>query len=164
MKAKDAIDLTGPRQSKWVLVLIGVEKLTKASLMVFVAIQAHRLILSPDAAATVQQWVHQIRVDPENRHLHALIARVTGLSHRRLWEISLGSYLYASLYIVEGVGLILKKRWAEWLTAIMTAIFIPLEVYELFRAHHHVLKVLALVINIAIAWYLFARLRRERAI
>ena len=148
-------------RSKWILVLIGIEKLTKAALLIFVAIQAHRLILSPDAAAMVQHWVHQIRVDPDNGHIHGLVARLTGMSHRRLRLISLGSYLYAGLYLVEGFGLVLRKHWAEWLTAIATTLFIPLEIYELFRAHHHVIKVIALAINIAIVIYLFARLRRD---
>src|SRR6185437_11363868 len=75
-------------RSKWILVLIGIEKLTKAALLIFVAIQAHRLILSPDAAAMVQHWVHQIRVDPDNGHIHGLVARLTGMSHRRLRLIS----------------------------------------------------------------------------
>ena len=70
--------------------------------------------------------------------------------------------MYASLYIVEGVGLILRKRWAEWLTASATTIFIPMEIFELFRG-------LTITpsscwrrgINVAIVIYLFARLRRE---
>ena len=51
--------MTSPAKSKWILVLIGIEKLTKAALLILVAIQVHRLILSPNAADTVAHWVHQ---------------------------------------------------------------------------------------------------------
>ena len=33
----------------------------------------------------------------------------------------------------EGVSLLLRKRWAEYFTVIVTASFIPLEIYELVK-------------------------------
>ena len=54
-----------------------------------------------------------------------------------------------------------EKRWAEYLTVVVTASLIPLEVWEIFR-HPTWLKVLALVINVAILIYLIRLLRRER--
>jgi hypothetical protein len=37
------------------------------------------------------------------------------------------------LEIVEGVGLWLRKRWAEWLTVIATSLLVPFEIYELIH-------------------------------
>ena len=50
---------------------------------------------------------------------------------------------------VEAVGLWLQKRWAEYLTLISTSALLPLEVYELDHERVTVLKVIALVVNIA---------------
>jgi uncharacterized membrane protein (DUF2068 family) len=60
---------------------------------------------------------------------------------------------YALLEGVEAVGLWLGKRWAEYLTFVATIVFIPYEIYELFKSIT-ALKVVALVINVAIAVYL----------
>jgi uncharacterized membrane protein (DUF2068 family) len=60
---------------------------------------------------------------------------------------------YAVLELVEAVGLWLAKRWAEYLTFIATAVFLPLEVYELTKSIS-VLKLTAFVINVAIVVYL----------
>jgi uncharacterized membrane protein (DUF2068 family) len=61
--------------------------------------------------------------------------------------------VYAIIEGVEAVGLWYAKRWAEYLTLIVTASFLPLEVYEL--AHRvTVFKVIALVINVAVVAYL----------
>jgi uncharacterized membrane protein (DUF2068 family) len=35
------------------------------------------------------------------------------------------------VFAVEGVGLWLQRRWAEWLTVVVTASLIPLELWEL---------------------------------
>ena len=60
---------------------------------------------------------------------------------------------YAVLEGVEAIGLWFQKRWAEYLTLIATAALLPLEVYELTRTVT-VLKVVALVVNIAVVVYL----------
>ena len=60
---------------------------------------------------------------------------------------------YAALEGLEAVGLWLQKRWAEYLTLIATALFLPLEVWEI--AHHVTpFKVIAFVINVAVVVYL----------
>jgi uncharacterized membrane protein (DUF2068 family) len=60
---------------------------------------------------------------------------------------------YAVLEGVEAIGLWWQKRWAEYLTLIATALFLPLEVYEI---SHKVsaLKIVALIVNVAVVLYL----------
>src|SRR5262249_47735664 len=50
-------------------------------------------------------------------------------------------------------GLLLKKRWAEWLTVLVTASFVPFEVYEIAQ-RGGAAKIAALVLNVAIVAYL----------
>ena len=64
---------------------------------------------------------------------------------------------YAIIEGVEAVGLWLMKRWAEYLTLIVTASLLPLEVYELTHKASP-FKVIALIVNLAIvAYLLFAK-------
>ena len=61
--------------------------------------------------------------------------------------------IYAVLEGTEAVGLWREKRWAEYLTALATAGFLPLEIYDLTKGVT-VLRVGALVINVAVLVYL----------
>ena len=146
------------RQSDYALLLIGAFKLLKALLLVAFAIGAIRL-LHRDVAATLTRWVHAVRVDPDNRFVHAALTRALGVTHKQLRELSAGTFLYATLFATEGIGLLLRKRWAEYFTIITTALFIPLELYEI--AHHFTaVKVAVTLINVLIVAYLAARVRR----
>ncbi len=60
---------------------------------------------------------------------------------------------YGVLEGVEAVGLWYGKRWAEYLTFVATIVFIPIEIDELIKGVT-ALKVVAFVINVAIAVYL----------
>ena len=44
----------------------------------------------------------------------------------------MGTFLYALLYLVEGIGLLLKKHWAEYFTVVATGLFIPVEIWEVW--------------------------------
>jgi uncharacterized membrane protein (DUF2068 family) len=60
---------------------------------------------------------------------------------------------YALLEGIEAVGLWYQKRWAEYLTFVATAVFLPFEVHELL-ARLTWFRVLAFVINVAVVAYL----------
>ena len=47
--------------------------------------------------------------------------------------VRLVTLAYAAVFAVEGVGLWMRRRWAEWMTTIITASLIPLEVWELIH-------------------------------
>lgn len=61
--------------------------------------------------------------------------------------------LYAVVEGIEAVGLWMLKRWAEYLTLLVTASFLPFEIYELSRRVTP-FKISAIVINVAIVAYL----------
>lgn len=142
------------------ILLIGLFKLLKGLLLVAVGIGALKL-LHKDVAAVVNHWVQILRVDPDNRFIHRLLAKVFAVSPRQLKELSVGTFFYASLLLTEGVGLLLRKHWAEYFTVITTAALIPLEVYELAHKFTAV-RVGVTLVNVAIVWYLAQGLRAGR--
>ncbi|HET6246724.1 MAG TPA: DUF2127 domain-containing protein [Tepidisphaeraceae bacterium] len=144
------------------LVLIGVTKVFKALMFLFLATQLHRL-LDPNVGNSLRDFCHHVRVDPDNRHVHALIEKLTGVSPATLRRLRLGSYLYAALFATEGLGLIFRRKWAEYMTVITTSLLLPVEAYEIFHGHHHVGKIVFLVINVAIVVYLIGRLPKKEA-
>jgi uncharacterized membrane protein (DUF2068 family) len=141
------------------LLLIAIFKLIKGALLIAVGIGALKL-LHRDVAEVVGEWVDALRIDPGNRYIHRLLERLWSLDEHKLKEISAGTFFYAALLLTEGFGLLLEKRWAEYFTVIITGSFLPLEVYELVR-RATLAKVLLLAFNVAVVWYLVARLRHE---
>jgi uncharacterized membrane protein (DUF2068 family) len=144
---------------QWVVRVIGATKLLKAVLTLVVAIEAFRLIHG-DVEAILEHWVQIIRVDPDNYYVHGLLEKIFALKPSTLRAISAGSFLYFALYTLEGVGLILDKMWAEWLTVGTTAGFIPLEIIHLSRGIHP-LGVGVFIFNLLVLAYLLARLAAQ---
>lgn len=145
------------KQSSFILVLIGIFKLLKAVLLFGVAVGAIRL-LHKDLARTALHWVQVLRVDPDNRFVHGLLVKIFRLTPTQLKELSLGTFIYAGLFTTEGIGLLLRKRWAEYFTIVTTGGLIPLEIFELAR-HFTIAKLVIMLVNVLIVWYLVARVR-----
>jgi uncharacterized membrane protein (DUF2068 family) len=72
--------------------------------------------------------------------------------------VAIAAIGYALLEGTEGVGLAMRRRWAEYLTVLATGILIPYEAYEV--VHHITLfKVGALLLNVGVVGYLVYRKR-----
>jgi uncharacterized membrane protein (DUF2068 family) len=147
------------QKSDRTLLLIALFKLIKGVSLIVVGIGALKL-LHRDVADTVAQWVNALRVDPDNKFVHALLARLLFVNPNQLKALSAGTFIYAGLLLTEGTGLLLRKRWAEYFTIITTGGLIPLEVYELVERFTMV-RVAVLIVNIAIVVYLVVRVRRN---
>ena len=139
------------------LILIALFKLVKAVALIAVGIGALKY-LHKDLAQSVMHWVDVLRVDPDSRFIHPILAKCFSVTPKQLKEVSAGTFFYAALLLTEGIGLLLRKHWAEYFTIITTGLLLPLEGYELAK-HVTVTKVIVLLVNAAIVWYLIARVR-----
>jgi uncharacterized membrane protein (DUF2068 family) len=150
------------RQTK-LLPLIATFKLLKACSLFALAFGLHHLRVG-DSGAIILDWCRAIRIDPDNKIAHSIISKVTGMPDSRLHELGIGTFFYGFLFLTEGTGLLLKQKWAEYLTVVSTITFLPLEIYELVaRPHRKVLKAVVLLINVAIVLYLIMNLRKKDA-
>lgn len=141
--------------------MIAVLKFGKAALLVAVGLGALRL-LDADVAGRVQHWATAIAASGDRQLVQHLVARLMSLRPARLEALGIGAFLYAGLFAIEGVGLWQGRRWAEYLTIIATASFVPFEVFEV--AHRLTApRVAALVVNVAVVAYLLLHVRRYRA-
>jgi len=147
-----------PRTHGRGLRVIAAIKLLKVLSLLGLAIGALRL-LHKDVEAIVVHWINVFQVDPHGHYMQLLLAKVAKIDDRRLKELSAGTFVYSTIFLTEGVGLMLRQRWAEYLTIISTASLLPLEIYELIK-HTSIGKILAFAINIAVVVYLIWELRR----
>jgi uncharacterized membrane protein (DUF2068 family) len=142
--------------------IIAVFKLLKAALFLAAGIGVLHLF-NKDVGLRVERLLNHLHVDPENRHARALIDQVGRLTNTnlKLAGISAISFFYAGLFGTEGIGLFLRKRWAEWFVVIVTGSLLPVEIYEII---HKVgpLKILLTIGNLMILGYLVAVIRRKQ--
>jgi uncharacterized membrane protein (DUF2068 family) len=151
----------GKRPGHTGVLLIGLFKLLKGLMLVAVGVGALKL-LHRDVATVVEHWVEVLRVDPDNRFIHRVLLKVFAVSPRQLKELSIGTFFYAALLLTEGIGLLMRKHWAEYFTVITTAALIPLELYELAEKFT-ITRIAVTLINVAIVWYLVRELRRGKS-
>ena len=150
------------RPNRW-LILIGAGKLIKAICLVLLGIGALKL-LHKDLVDVATRWVYALRFDPEGRFVNLLLDKLAEVTPHRLRQISIVIFCYAGMDVIEGTGLVLEKAWAEYLTLILTASFLPWEAFEIIR-HITWPKVILTVLNILVVLYLVYYLQgraRER--
>ena len=136
--------------------LIGGFKLVKGLLLLAVAVEALHL-LHKDLGDVSVRWVAHLHLDTDNRYVDRALGKLLSLDDRRLKVISAGTFFYSALLLTEGL---LRRRWAEYFTVIVTGSFIPLELYELSR-HVSTTRLIIVGINVAVVWYLIVVLRRD---
>jgi uncharacterized membrane protein (DUF2068 family) len=147
------------KRDGWV-VTIGIFKLVKAVLLIAVAAGLLR-IFEAGTARTITECIEALRIDPQNRIVQWVAEHLFGIHRRHLPLMAVGTVLYAVVFATEGVGLLLGKHWAEYLTIGVTISFIPIEVFELVQ-HVNVLKAVTIVVNVAIVIYLIWKVRSHR--
>ena len=139
--------------------LIAFFKLLKSALLIAVGMSALRL-LHKDVASVLEHWVAMFGLDPGNRYVDRALQKFGNLTPNKIKSFGVVSFIYAALFLTEGIGLWLVKRWAEWFSVIITTSLVPVELYEIYR-HPSVIKCLVLVLNIAVVGYLLYRIRNE---
>jgi uncharacterized membrane protein (DUF2068 family) len=110
-----------------------------------------------DLRKTVLKIVSDLGGDPNGGSAHHGLAHeidlLFSLQSSRLHLFAAIALVYAAIEGIEAVGLWYGKRWAEYLTFLVTASLLPVEIYEL--AHRFTpFKIVAFIINIAVVAYL----------
>lgn len=137
--------------------LIALFKLLKAVLLITVGLGVLHL-LHTDVASVLAHWVKVLGLDPGGRYIDRVLQEAVALTPSTIKGLGVGSFFYAALFLTEGIGLWLLKRWAEWFTVIVTSSLVPVEIYEIFR-RPTVLKVLLLIVNIGVAGFLLYQIQ-----
>ena len=138
-----------------VIVVIGVFKLIKAALLITLGI-AGLAAVPTELAHGVRHIAHWLGISPGHHALARFLGKVSALDGHMARELAVASLCYATVFLVEGIGLLSRQRWAEWLTVVVTASFIPIEIYESVE-HFGASKIVALILNVAILGYLLWR-------
>jgi uncharacterized membrane protein (DUF2068 family) len=138
---------------------IGAFKLFKAACLIVIGFGLLKLIHT-DVGTQLENWVATLGFDPGSRMINHAIQKTTDLSPARFKEFGVVSFVYAGLFLTEGIGLCRLKHWAEWFTVVITSSLLPFEIYEIIH-RGSVIKVFVLILNILVVVYLLFRISRE---
>ena len=140
-----------------VLRMIALYKIVKVLLLLLVAYGELRL-RDASLVAKLLSWASARPYGLEHRMVSRLVEWFSGLSSSRAEALRLVTLGYAAVFAIEGIGLWMRKRWAEWLTVVITASLVPFETWEMFF-RPTVGKLAILLGNVAIVAYLVWHVR-----
>ena len=160
-RAEVTVPLRGrPLRDKYVLRLIAVDRLIHFLVLSALAaaiflFAGNRVALNADFTKILNDLQGGLGgpVNPRHHGIVHDLQRLFAVKTSNLYLLGAAVAAYAALEGVEAAGLWFGQRWAEYLTFIATIVFIPYEVDELAKGIS-ALKLIAFIINVAIAVYL----------
>lgn len=154
-----AVHLSAPSHRKGLRVVAALEAL-KGAIVLVVGFGLLSL-LGRDQAAFAEHLVARLHLNPAHHYPHIFIEAMSNVNNTHLVLLAGLAACYSAVRFAEAYGLWCQRRWAEWLAALSGAIYVPVEIYEIF---HRVgwFKIAALVINLAIVAYMVWLLSESR--
>jgi uncharacterized membrane protein (DUF2068 family) len=137
--------------------LIAIYKLSKTVVFIGIGIGLLQLLHHNVQEMLRIYVIEPMHFDPENRLLHWALDQAGALTDHKIRFLSYFAFFGAAFFAVEGIGLYLRRHWAEYMVLISTGSLLPIEVMETY----HLLewwKVAVLIGNLAILLYLVHRL------
>lgn len=127
-------------------------KYFKAVVFLLVAIAALKLSRA-DPFPTAEQVAHFFRSSPENELIRAFDRLTPGLA----LGIGFASLFVSLVFGIEATLLAARVWWSTYFTIVLTALGIPLEIFEILRRPSGFRRYLLLAVNVAILLYLWRR-------
>ncbi len=139
------------RHNKWI-VLIASYKTLQAMLFVLIGIGARHFI-HKDVGDELGSLADHLRFNPESRLVNFVLDKASLLNDPILRRIGILAFVYSAVSYVEGIGLYFERVWAEYLTLLITASFLPWEIIEIFR-RQTIFRFSLLAVNLLVFVYL----------
>ena len=155
MESSGAVGARHDRLLPW----IAAERTVRAILLLGVGIA---LVSHPHAnwAGEIANLAEHLGLDPKDNWIKRIIDKVSRINAHQDLVFGVVALAYGVLEGVEAYGLWRRRRWGEWLTVLATSLLLIPEVWELTKSAS-LLKVGALLLNLAVVAYLLWRLRRR---
>lgn len=94
-----------------------------------------------------------LHIDLDGRFAQRFLELADRLSDTRLWVLAFYAGCYCVLRFTEAYGLWKARVWAEWVALVSGAIYLPFEIYELFR-RITIIRASVLIVNLGIVLYM----------
>ncbi len=106
--------------------------------------------------------VRLLHMNPARHYPSIFIDAANRVTDFQLWMLALSALAYASVRLIEAYGLWHERRWAEWFGFLSGAVYLPVEMFEIFRKPDG-LRVAVFLVNLGVVGYLASALKRSRS-
>jgi uncharacterized membrane protein (DUF2068 family) len=110
-------------------------------------------LLHHDLQAVAERLVRHSHLNPARHYPRIFIEAASHTNDSRLRSLAALAFLYAAVRFVEAYGLWRMRVWAEWFAIIAGSVYLPVEVYEIFRRATW-MRGMVLLTNLLIVAYL----------
>ncbi|MGC9259607.1 MAG: DUF2127 domain-containing protein [Phycisphaerae bacterium] len=152
-----------------ILLTIALFKFFKAAAMIAAGILA-LTYEHADLTKIAMHWVNKFRLDPDNVYVDWVLDHARLIHAQQLGIVAVGAFVYAVLFLVEGIGLYREKAWGEYLVIVEVCLLMPVESFGIYEKPD-ILRIGLLIANIFILVYLLylriktiRRKRREKMV
>jgi len=145
--------LSSPTKRAPTLYAIIAFKLVRGVLGLVLAVKAYELV-GEDLRPHFDAAIRGLKLDPETEFFDRLGDRIDAITPGNVKWAATGALLYGALSLGEGLGLILRSRWAGRLVLAESAFFVPVETYGIIKEPSAAI-VVVLIVNVAIVVYLY---------
>ena len=112
----------------------------------------------PELAARMVEHAH---LNPASKWPRIFLDAVSRLDEPRVIMLATGALAYAVIRLFEAYGLFKGRAWAEWLSALSGALYVPFEIAELLRKPS-LLTFALLFVNLAVVAVMSRALYQRR--
>ena len=120
------------RWDDWILRFIAVYHLLKAGFFFALSFGLKHYVRGDMYNFLQDYLIEPFHFDPSSKFLHWLLERASDLTPRTLRFFSYVFFAYAIIFAIEGIGLYMRKRWAEYMVVIVVTSLLPFELYEIY--------------------------------
>ena len=129
---------------------------TKGVLVLLAAFGFAEILLRHiDLEDAAQNLLYVLHIDPDRRISHALMHLAGRMMDANLITVLAIACVYSTLRFIESYGLWRQRVWAEWLSIVSGAVYLPFEFYNLIRRPtmaHWVILLVNIGVVLYIAW------------
>ncbi|MBO1767619.1 DUF2127 domain-containing protein [Allobranchiibius sp. GilTou38] len=149
----------------FIIRLLAIERLLRGVFLIAAAYVVWRFVGAKDSVQrvfdkdlpAVRDLSRRTGIDFADAAPTRLLQRALDAGHGTLVLLAAGVLAYGLLEMLEAYGLWIMKRWGEYVAVVGTAVFLPLEIYELTEKVS-ALKIAAFLINLAaVAWLIWSK-------
>jgi uncharacterized membrane protein (DUF2068 family) len=115
-------------------------------------------LMHHDVQAIAERLVRYSHLNPARRYPQIFIQAASHMDDSRLRFLAVFAFIYASGRLVEAYGLWRMRTWAEWLAIFSGSIYVPIEIYRLFRRATFLGAVVLLINTFIVVYLVYIRL------
>ena len=119
-------------------------------------------LLHRDLQAVAERLVRHSHLNPAHHYPRIFIQAASHTNDARLRSLAALAFLYAAVRFVEAYGLWRMRVWAEWFAIIAGSVYLPVEVYEIFRRATWMRGFVLLTNLLIVAYLVIVRLLSRR--